>query len=149
MLGSATFKEVQCFRKRPNDSYTKRSPEAYDRTGICHSRASKGVIYEDAFDCVAQHCDPFHQLVIRVCLRWLRSEPPSQCVGPLRMGWSKSKLVPKAYGPYRRSHGQWKPALLQVIAFGVVRLCTNNYRAGRNRPAFLFLATSANSTARR
>ena len=39
----------------------------------------------------------------------------------MRMGRSKSKLVPKSYGPSRRLRGWRKVALLQVIAFGAAR----------------------------
>jgi len=42
-------------------------------------------------------------------------------VGPMRMGRSKSKLVPESYGPSRRLRGPWTVALLQVIAFGAAR----------------------------
>jgi hypothetical protein len=47
--------------------------------------------------------------------RRLRSQLPSQCVWPMRMGRSKSKLVPENYGPSRHLRGRWKVALLQVI----------------------------------
>jgi hypothetical protein len=33
----------------------------------------------------------------------------------MRMGRSKSKLVPESYGPSRRLRGPWKVALLQVM----------------------------------
>jgi hypothetical protein len=39
----------------------------------------------------------------------------------MRMGRSKSKLVPKSYGPSRRLRRWGKVALLQVIAFGAAR----------------------------
>src|SRR5262245_19471592 len=53
--------------------------------------------------------------------RRLRSQPPSQCVWPMRMGRSKSKLVRENYGPSRYLSGRWSVALLQVIAFGAAR----------------------------
>ena len=40
---------------------------------------------------------------------------PSQCVWPMRMGRSTSKLVPESYGPSRHLRGPWSVALLQVI----------------------------------
>jgi hypothetical protein len=51
-----------------------------------------------------------------VRVRRLRSERPSQCVGLLRMGRSKSKLVPQTDGPSRHLRWQWSVALLQLIA---------------------------------
>ena len=53
--------------------------------------------------------------------RRLRFQSPSQCVGPMRMGRSKSKLVPESYGPSRHLRGPWAVALLPVIAFGAAR----------------------------
>ena len=53
--------------------------------------------------------------------RRLRSQPPSQCVWPMRMGRSTSTLVPENYGPSRYLRGWWSVALLQVIAFGAGR----------------------------
>src|SRR5215813_7561005 len=53
--------------------------------------------------------------------RRLRSQPPSQCVWPMRIWRSKSKLVPENYGPSRYLRGRWSVALLQVIAFGAAR----------------------------
>ena len=63
-------------------------------------------------------------LAIAAATLWsaaLRSQLPSQCVWPMRMGRSKSKLVPKNYGTSRRLRGPWSVALLQVIAFGAAR----------------------------
>src|SRR5262249_30894606 len=43
--------------------------------------------------------------------RRLRSQPPSQCVWPMRIWRSKSKLVPENYGPSRYLRGRWSVAL--------------------------------------
>lgn len=123
----------------------KRSGEVHDRAAIRHSRASRGAPYENARDCVAWHCGPFYQLVVSVCPRWLRPEPPPQCVGLLRLGWSKSSLVLKAYRPSGRSHAQWEPALLPLIAISVRNI---NDRAGDSRRLFHFGEGRANSPVR-
>ena len=34
-------------------------------------------------------------------------QPPSQCVGPMRMGWSKRRLVPAKDGSSRHLRGPW------------------------------------------
>ena len=45
-------------------------------------------------------------------VRQLRSKRSSQWVGPMRMGRSKSKLVPETYGPSRYLCRRWNLAML-------------------------------------
>ena len=47
-------------------------------------------------------------------VRRLRSEPPSQWMGPMRLGRSKSRLVPKKNAPSSDACSQWDIALLSV-----------------------------------
>jgi hypothetical protein len=65
-----------------------------------------------------------HHLVIDgtgIRPRRLRSQLPSQCVRPMRMGRSKSRLVPESYGPSRHLCRPWSVALLQVRMVGLAR----------------------------
>jgi hypothetical protein len=76
------------------------------------------VLHEKAFGCATRSRDSLHRPVIGgyacVCVRRLRSEPPSQSVGPLRLGRSKSSLVPETHGPCSRSWSQWDAVVYEV-----------------------------------
>ena len=50
----------------------------------------------------------------RVRVRRLRSEPPSQRMGLMRMGRSKSRLVPEKNRPSSYAYARWDIALLSV-----------------------------------
>src|SRR5579863_3157043 len=70
--------------------------------------------HEKAFGGAARSRDSFHRPIIGdacVRVRRLRSELPSQWVGPMRMGRPKSRLVYGGDGPSRRSYARWDDAL--------------------------------------
>src|SRR5215467_4729339 len=84
------------------------------------SRLKRREIHEVAQDRAARRRDCCRHLIVGctgIRTRRLRSQLPSQCIWPMRMGRSKSKLVPESYGPSRHLRGPWSVALLQVIAF--------------------------------
>src|SRR5215469_17889699 len=82
------------------------------------SRLKRREIHEVAQDRAARRRDCCRHLIVRctgIRARRLRSQLPSQCVWPMRMGRSESKLVPESYGPSRHLRGPWSVALLQMI----------------------------------
>jgi hypothetical protein len=76
-----------------------------------NSHASIGDFHEKAFGCATRNRDSFHRPVFGgyacIRVRRLRSEPPSRRAGPLRLGRSKSSLVPETHGPCSRERSQW------------------------------------------
>jgi hypothetical protein len=91
----------------------------------CASIGDVHEIHEVAKNRAARRRDCCRHLMVGctggIRARRLRSQPPSQCVWPMRIWRSKSKLVPENYGPSRYLRGRWSVALLQVIAFGAAR----------------------------
>jgi hypothetical protein len=91
----------------------------------CASIGDVHEIHEVAKNRAARRRDCCRHLIVGctggIRARRLRSQPPSQCVWPMRMGRSTSTLVPENYGPSRYLRGRWSVALLQVIAFGAAR----------------------------
>src|SRR5215470_4342712 len=88
----------------------------------CASIGDVHEIHEVAKNRAARRRDCCRHLIVGctggIRARRLRSQPPSQCVWPMRIWRSKSKLVPENYGPPRYLRGRWSVALLEVIAFG-------------------------------
>jgi hypothetical protein len=74
---------------------------------------------EKAFDETAWSCDYFRDPVIggfaRVRARRVRSEPSSQWLGPVRLGWPERGLVPENDWPSGHAHAQWDIALFALL----------------------------------
>ena len=71
-----------------------------------------------AFDQAPGSCVDFRHSIIGdytcVRVRRLRSEPPSQRDGRMRLGRSKSRLVPEKNRPSSHAYAQWDIALLSL-----------------------------------
>ena len=68
-----------------------------------------------------------------VRVRRLRSEPPSQWMGPMRMGGSKSRLVRETNRPSSHAYAQWDIALLSVSLASLIDF-TQLHRLRKPRP---------------
>src|SRR5580698_11093936 len=87
-----------------------------------------GAPYEKAFDQAARSCDHFRDPIIggwpRFRVGWLRSEPASQRMGRVRLGWSKSRLVPETNRPSGHADARRDVALFSVKFCARSRLST-------------------------
>jgi len=124
--GRTSVKRVQALREQGDSNrresgaqtYTRLLPRTMNKSAIYPRRESGGGLHDEATGRVSRSRGSFHRPIIcghaGVRVGRLRSERPSQLGGPMCLRWSKLKLAPETYGPYRRSRSRWDDALSSV-----------------------------------